>query len=205
VSAGDRGAGIAKIAPTVLRGRFVTLEPLDAERDAAALFAGTPEGCFEYFLDWPAEWTLEAFKAWLSARAHGLTGQTFVVRDARGAAVGSSSLFVVDAAHRGLEIGFTWYTEAARGTAVNPESKLLLLAHAFDGHGAVRVQLKCDARNARSRAAIAKLGAVYEGTLRKHRVLQNGYVRDTAYFSIVAEEWPGVRAGLEARVAKFAR
>jgi RimJ/RimL family protein N-acetyltransferase len=104
-------------------------------------------------------------------------------------------------AHRRLEIGSTWYEPAARGTAVNPACKLLLLAHAFDVIGVNRVALVTDARNARSQAAIARLGAAREGVLRANMITQGGRVRDTVIFSIVAAEWPAVRAGLLARLA----
>lgn len=195
-------AGIERIEAVTLQGPRLDLVPLDVAAHAAALFAATPEGTFDYFLDWPERWDEATFTRWL-ARAQGRPGaQSFVVLErATGTVLGSSSLYVVDGPHRGLEIGFTWYTPAARGTLVNPECKLLLLGHGFDRHGALRVQLKCDARNARSRRAIAKLGAQYEGTLRKHRVLPDGYARDTAYFSVLDTEWPAVRASLLARLA----
>jgi RimJ/RimL family protein N-acetyltransferase len=128
----------------------------------------------------------------------------FVVRDRAGQVVGSSSYYDTDEAHFMTEIGATWYAQASRGTVVNPECKLLMLAHAFDC-GAERVQLKCDGRNVISQRAIAKLGAVREGTLRRHRVNDpERFLRDTVMFSILREEWPGVRAGLEARGARMA-
>ena len=117
-----------------------------------------------------------------------------------GRAAGSTSYLDVDLTVEGLEIGWTWYRRDLWATAVNPECKLLLLRHAFDELGAQRVTLKTDGRNARSQAAIRKLGAAYDGTLRHHRLRNDGSVRDTAFFSILASEWPQVRAGLEARV-----
>jgi RimJ/RimL family protein N-acetyltransferase len=122
-----------------------------------------------------------------------------VVHDGR--AVGSTSYLDIDLEVGGLEIGWTWYTPAVWATPVNPECKLLLLGHAFDDLGAGRVLFKTDALNTRSQAAIRKLGAQYDGTLRHHRLRADGSVRDSAYFSILAEEWPAVRAGLERRVA----
>jgi RimJ/RimL family protein N-acetyltransferase len=122
-----------------------------------------------------------------------------------GRAVGTSSYLDAQPEHRGVEIGFTWIAPAHRGTSVNPESKLLMLSHAFDEKGAERVQLKCDARNTQSQAAIARLGAVREGVLRKHRVLPDGFVRDTVMFSITRAEWPGVREGLGARIRRASR
>jgi RimJ/RimL family protein N-acetyltransferase len=118
---------------------------------------------------------------------------------AGGAVVGMSSYLAIDRANAALEIGATYYRPQARGGAVNPAAKRLLLGHAFDA-GARRVQLKVDAINARSRAAVLKLGAVQEGILRQDRVTWTGRVRDTVYFSILAAEWPQVRAGLDARL-----
>lgn len=117
-----------------------------------------------------------------------------------GRAVGSSSYLDVDLDVGGLEIGWTWYARSAWGGRVNPECKLVLLGHAFDDLGAARVTLKTDARNARSRSAITRLGAREDGTLRHAKLRNDGSVRDTTYFSILAREWPDVRAGLQARL-----
>ena len=114
--------------------------------------------------------------------------------------VGSTRFLEIVPAHKRAEIGWTWYATSAQASSVNPECKLLLLNHAFAA-GANRVELKTDARNARSRAAIAKLGAKQEGVLRARMVMHDGYIRDDVYFSIIRSEWPGVRAGLEARLA----
>jgi RimJ/RimL family protein N-acetyltransferase len=122
-----------------------------------------------------------------------------VVADGR--AVGSTSYLDVDLAVEGLEIGWTWYARAVWATHVNPACKLLLLAHAFDDLGVQRVTFKLDARNTRSFRAVQRLGAQYDGTLRHHRLRADGAVRDSAYFSVLAAEWPAVRAGLEARLA----
>lgn len=118
-------------------------------------------------------------------------------------AVGSTSYLDLRPAHRGLEIGNTWLGESARSTRVNPEMKHLMLEYAFGSLGCLRVQLKTDARNLRSQAALRKLGAVYEGTLRKHMICRDGFVRDTVMFSITDEEWPSLRAALEARLTRF--
>ncbi len=198
-----RPASIDRIDAITLRGPRLDLVPLDLDAHADALFEITPPGCFEFFLSWPERWDRGSFRAWLaqSLTRPGIRPFVVVDRDS-GQVLGCSSLYVVDAAHAGLEIGFTWYAPAARGTWVNPECKLLLLSHGFDHHRALRIQLKCDARNARSRAAIAKLGAAFEGVLRKHRVLPDGYARDTAYFSVIDTEWPAVKAGLLARLGE---
>ena len=116
-----------------------------------------------------------------------------------GAVVGTTSFFDISAAHRRVEIGMTFLTEGARAGPVNPDIKLAMLSHAF-GAGAVRVELVTDARNLRSQAAIARLGAVREGVLRRHKITWTGHVRDTVMFSITDLDWPAVRAGLEARL-----
>lgn len=187
--------------PPTLRHDPIALRPLTAE-DAPALFACTPPDSFRYFLSNPVEWTPKAFAEWLHAHATSPKVRAFLVVDARsGAPLGSSAYLDIDAPNRSLEIGATWYVQAARGTAVNSTCKLLLLEHAFATVGCERVTLKCDSRNAHSRAAIAAIGATFEGILRKHRVMQDGYVRDTAYFSVIREEWPRVRQHLLARIS----
>jgi RimJ/RimL family protein N-acetyltransferase len=102
----------------------------------------------------------------------------------------------------GVEIGSTWYAGSAQGTFVNPAAKLLLIGHAF-ACGAERVELKTDALNARSRAAMLKMGATFEGIHRRHMRRADGTLRDTAWFSVLREEWPEVKAGLEARLAAY--
>jgi RimJ/RimL family protein N-acetyltransferase len=118
-----------------------------------------------------------------------------------GSVVGTSSYLEVSRSDSRLEIGSTAYAPSVWGTQVNPQTKLLLLAHAFDDLGAGRVQLKTDVRNTRSQQAIARLGATYEGTLRRYQRRADGSVRDTVLFSITAEEWPEVRRRLEERLA----
>src|SRR4030095_155250 len=103
----------------------------------------------------------------------------------------------IDLANRRLEIGWTWVAPAYQRTAVNTEAKLLLLTHAFERLGVNRVELKTDALNQKSRTAIARLGAVEEGTFRKHIVTASGRVRDTVYYSIIDTEWPTVKRRLE--------
>ena len=193
--------------PITLAGRVVTLAPLAPEHEDA-LFALTPPDTLRHFLDWPGEWTRDAFRAWLHARSAAPGTQTFVVLDTStgapgtpGGVLGSTAYMDINPKDRSVEIGSTWYTPSARGTRVNPESKLLLLRHAFETHGVARVTLKCDARNIVSQRAIAGIGAVREGTLRRHRRQPDGYLRDTVYFSVIAEDWPRVRALLESRLA----
>ena len=114
--------------------------------------------------------------------------------------VGSTRFGNVDAANRRVEIGWTWVAPPWQRTAVNTGAKYLMLRHAFEVLGCVRVELKTDALNERSRAAIRRIGAREEGTLRRHMIVQGGRHRDTVYHSVIAEEWPGVRAALEERL-----
>ena len=119
-----------------------------------------------------------------------------------GQVVGTSTYFMASAKHGGVEIGATFLRPDVRASAVNPEAKILMLGHAFDS-GAVRVQFKVDMRNERSQAAVAKLGAVREGVLRREARTWTGHVRDTVVFSILDSEWPAVRLRLEQRLAEL--
>jgi RimJ/RimL family protein N-acetyltransferase len=124
------------------------------------------------------------------------------VRQADGRVVGSTRFLDLRRPNRGLEIGWTWIDPQAQRTGVNTEAKFLMLRHAFEDLGAIRVQLKTDERNLRSRTAIARLGASFEGILRKYQARFDGYVRNTAMFSITAEDWPAVKARLEGMLAR---
>lgn len=182
-----------------LTGFGLVVAPLLVEH-AAELLPFSPPETFRYFNARPADASLRAFRDFLDAGLADASRWAFIVRDAAtGAALGSSSFLDLRPAHRGLEIGCTWYAPAVRGTRVNPVCKFLLLEHAFGAMDAARVQLKCDDRNEHSKRAIARTGARFEGVLRKHMILPDGFVRDTAMFSIIREEWPTVREGLVAR------
>jgi RimJ/RimL family protein N-acetyltransferase len=125
-----------------------------------------------------------------------------VVDQDHGRIVGSTSFYDINPDHRALAIGHTWYSTSAQGTTVNPEAKSLLLRRAFDELGAVRVVWHTDERNAQSRAGITKLGAAFEGLLRKHRPLPDGTWRTTAQFAMIDDDWPAARAALDKRIAK---
>jgi RimJ/RimL family protein N-acetyltransferase len=116
--------------------------------------------------------------------------------------VGHTRLFDIFPAHRQLEIGHTWHNPAVWRTRVNTESKYLLLTYCFETLGMVRVQFKTDLRNTRSQAAITRLGAVKEGILRQHRIMHDGYIRDSVMFSIIDREWPDVKLRLEGLLAE---
>jgi RimJ/RimL family protein N-acetyltransferase len=122
-----------------------------------------------------------------------------------GRVVGSTSYLGIVLKHKSAEIGATWYSADVQGTAVNPECKLLLLKHAFEDWGAVRVQLKTDVNNTHSQRAILKLGAKFEGRLRNHGIRPDGTIRDAMLYSMIPSEWPTVKKGLEARIENFAR
>jgi N-acetyltransferase len=127
----------------------------------------------------------------------------YAIRLVDGTLVGTSSLLEIDLANESIHLGATLYGRRWWGTAVNPEAKLLLLAHCFDDCGFGRVKIQTDALNTHSQAAIAKLGARREGVLRRHSRREDGTFRDTVVYSILADEWPDVRDGLRARLAAF--
>jgi RimJ/RimL family protein N-acetyltransferase len=132
----------------------------------------------------------------LEGRATGASIPFAQIARAEGRAVGATRYLNISRSDLGLEIGWTWIGKRWQRTAINTEAKFLLLCHAFEDLGAARVQLKTDARNLQSQAAIARLGAVREGVLRKYQRTRNGFIRDTVMFSIVADEWPEVKGRL---------
>jgi len=190
------------VAP--LEDRFVRLEPftdalndevrraLDCDSRSWDVMVGAAYG--PHFNGW-----------WASAMTALTAGSRIpyaVRRKADGAVVGTTSLYEIRPEYRRCEIGSTFYRPEARGGVVNPACKRLLFAHAFDA-GAVRVEIVTDALNAGSQAAIRKLGARDEGVLRKHKITFTGRIRDTAQFAVLDDDWPEVRARLDARLAGF--
>jgi len=188
----------------VLNGRWVQLEPLGEQHREALRIAADDERIWLHTL-------LIArgpeFDRWFDeALAQRSTGRQFpfAIRHlANQKLVGSTSYLDPVLRHRRVEIGSTWYTPDVWGTHVNPECKLLLLAHAFEVLGINRVSFCTDARNTRSQAAIAKLGAVKEGIMRAHMVTQGNRIRDSVLYSIVISDWPGVKARLTTRLMEF--
>ena len=193
------------LSPVTLTGRHVCLEPL-AAKHFPALERNGAEAEIWRWMPFSQSDPRESARAWcatLSAmQARGEAAAFAIVEVATGEAVGGTSLFDYAEVHKRGEIGYTWHAKRVWRTAVNTECKLLLLRHAFETMGLNRVQLKTDARNERSQAAIARLGAVREGVLRAHMVMPDGWVRDSVMFSIVAREWPTVKAGLAAKLAR---
>jgi RimJ/RimL family protein N-acetyltransferase len=190
--------------PVRLSGRHVRLEPLESRHLPALLAAAQDPGIFQWFLTPPLGDEAEMTK-WvedgLRAQAAGTEVAWATVRLADGRVVGSTRFLDIRRANRGLEIGHTWLAPEAQRTPLNTEAKFLQLRYAFETLGAWRVQLKTDERNQRSRDAIARIGANFEGILRRYQARHDGFVRNTAMFSITADDWPAVKAGLEAKLA----
>jgi RimJ/RimL family protein N-acetyltransferase len=193
---------------TVLEGRHVRLEPLDPAAHSAALFAagGGDEEVWRWLPTTTphSEQELRAIAAGVVASARSSGGLALaVVEKSGGRAVGWTSYHDVSTVDERLEIGWTWYGRAHWGTAVNAESKLLLMAHAFEELGIGRICWKTDHLNTRSQQAISRLGAVREGVWRRHRLRSDGTTwRDSVFFSMLADEWPAAKARLEERLLR---
>jgi RimJ/RimL family protein N-acetyltransferase len=186
----------------VLTGQRVQLEPLSEAHRAGLRAAADDPRIWQHMiapLRGPEFDT--AFDLSLAQHAAGQRVPFAVRRLADGRLIGSTSYIEPHERHKRVEIGATWYVPDEWGAAVNPECKLLLLQHAFEEMGFNRVSFITDVRNERSQAAIAKLGAVREGILRSHMVVQGGRIRDSVQFSIIVSEWPAVKARLVARLA----
>jgi N-acetyltransferase len=186
-----------------LEGSVIALEPL-AERHEEGLFEAAKDAEIWRWLPLDASGSREGFGAWMRAAlaaAEAGTEVPFATLDARtGEPIGSTRYLALRPEHRGLEIGWTWLAPARWGTGANVEAKLLMLGHAFERLGCLRVEFKTDARNERSRAALEALPATFEGVFRKHMLVRGGERRDSAYYSITDDEWPGVRANLRRRL-----
>jgi RimJ/RimL family protein N-acetyltransferase len=190
------------LEPVILEGSHVRLEPLTrAHFDDLVEVALDPE-----IWRWTTERALspEELRAWidraLAMRDTGTAMPFATVALPHGKAIGGTRFATYSPADRRVEIGWTWIGRDWQRTAVNTEAKYLMLRHAFETLGCIRVELRTDVNNERSRAAILRIGAKEEGILRKHSTTASGRVRDTIYYSILEEEWPSVKAGLEARL-----
>jgi RimJ/RimL family protein N-acetyltransferase len=183
---------------TPLEGRFVRLEPLAPEHRAGLEAVGADDSIWRYS---PRGGTIQQYLDAAYAAVVQDNHHPYVVRFlAEDKLVGMTRLFDISLQNRGAEIGSTWYHPDYWAGKTNPECKYLLLQHALETCGLIRVQLKTDLRNKRSQAAIAKMGAKPEGTLRNHMVLPDGRFRDSVYFSVLPDEWPTVKQGLRARL-----
>ena len=191
-----------KLEPVTLEGRSVRLEPLAVAHHPALCEVG---------LD-PELWRLIPYRvstahemrdyigSALEAQAAGTAIPFATVERASARVVGSTRFMNIDAANRRVEIGATWIAKPWQRTTINTEAKYLMLRHAFETLGCIRVELKTDAVNQQSRQAILRIGAREEGTLRQHMVTWSGRLRDTVYYSILDSEWPGVKANLEGKL-----
>ncbi|HEX2189882.1 MAG TPA: GNAT family protein [Longimicrobiaceae bacterium] len=192
------------LEPVVLAGRHVRLEPLAPEHVPALCEAGLDPELWRWTLS--AVRTPEEMRAYVEAalreRDAGRALPFATVEAAGGRVVGSTRIAGLSAADRRVEVGWSWVGRPWQRTPANTEAKYLMLRHAFETLGMARVELKTDALNQRSRAAILRLGAREEGTLRRHMRSQDGRMRDTVYFSILDDEWPEVRARLEEMLAR---
>lgn len=187
-----------------LEGERVVLEPLEAAHAGELWEAAQAPETWRWLAH--LNKSREFFDGWLdltlAAAGEGHEGPFAVRRRADGAVVGSTRFMAARPADRVVEIGWTWFNPSVWRSGVNVETKLLMLGDAFERLWCVRVELKTDARNERSRTAIAALPAQFEGVLRKHMIVPDVGQRDTAYFSVIDEEWPAVRANLERRLAR---
>jgi RimJ/RimL family protein N-acetyltransferase len=187
------------LEPVVLEGRHVRLEPLSFAHHAGLCEVGLDASLLEVTESYTL--TPEGLRAYieaaLEAQAAGTALPFAVISKADARPVGSTRYGNIDRDNRRVEIGWTWYGRPWQRTAVNTETKLLLLRHAFETLGCTRVEFKTDALNERSRRALLRIGAREEGTFRHHMVMPSGRIRDTVYFSIIDDEWPAVKARLE--------
>lgn len=189
-----------EIKPVTLQGKHVRLEPLTEAHIPALAEIGVGQGFWDFMLYGPMN-NAEDMGKWvrqlLSCVDMG-TDLPFAVIDlASGRVAGATRYLNIMPKDRGLEIGGTWYGPEFQRTAVNTESKYLLLSHAFETLGCIRVQLKTDLRNERSQKAIERIGAVKEGVLRNHMILPDGRFRHSVFYSILDTEWPDVKKRLE--------
>jgi RimJ/RimL family protein N-acetyltransferase len=192
------------VEPITLEGRTIRLEPLSLDHHAAL--------CEVAFDDDIWRWTTtmirtpEDLRAYIElalkwqSEGHALPFAT--IEQASGRVVGSTRFGNIERAHRRVEIGWTWIGKSWQRTPVNTEAKYLMLRHAFETRGCIRVELKTDVLNERSRKAILRIGAKEEGILRKHMIVPSGRIRDSVYYSIVDTEWPAVKARLEEQLAR---
>lgn len=191
------------VHPATLEGRSVRLDPLSLTHLDQLCEVGLDEDLWRWIPSPPVR-DREGMRAYIQEALDGQRREIALpfatILKASGRAIGCSRYGNIDRHNRRVEIGWTWIGRPWQRTAVNTEAKYLMLQHAFETLGCIRVELKTDALNERSRRAILRIGAKEEGTFRRHMITASGRVRDTVYFSIVDREWPEVKAGLEARL-----
>jgi RimJ/RimL family protein N-acetyltransferase len=190
------------VAPVTLEGRYVRLEPLVKVHLAGLAEVGLDEELWRWI---PTQVrTAEEMAAYietaLEEQARGVSLPFAIVEKAAGRAIGSTRYGNIDRTHHRVEIGWTWVARECQRTAVNTEAKYLLLRHAFETLGCIRVELKTDSLNEKSRAAILRIGAQHEGIFRNHMITASGRIRHSAYYSIIDSEWPAVKTRLESKL-----
>jgi N-acetyltransferase len=191
-----------KVGPVVLEGRCVRLEPLSQAHHAALCEVGLDEDLWRWIpvpVRTPTEMA-EYIETALKEQARGVSLPFAQIEKSTGRAIGSTRYMNIERVHHRVEIGSTWVARAWQRSAVNTEAKYLLLRHAFETLGCIRVELKTDSCNERSRAAILRIGAQQEGIFRNHMITASGRIRHTVYFSVVDWEWPEVKARLESKL-----
>jgi RimJ/RimL family protein N-acetyltransferase len=195
---------VRRIEPVTLEGRLIRLEPLSLDHVAGLAEVGLDPAVLRWTIARPA--TVDELRAWAEAAIAGRDAGTelpFATIDrATGRPIGSSRYLNIVLEHRRVEIGWTWVAPAWQRTGVNREAKLLMLAHAFDTLGCRRVEFKTDSLNEPSRTALLGIGAQFEGIFRNHMIMPEGRMRHSAYYSVIDEEWPAVRARLERSLAR---
>ncbi len=187
-----------EIAPVVLEGRKVRLDPMRADHLDLLVEAGRFDELWQWTVAKATDRaSMESYmNAALEDAAAGTSLPFVTVDKSSGRVIGSTRFGNIDRYNRRAEIGWTWITPEFQRTHVNSEAKYLMLTHAFEVWECVRVELKTDALNTKSRAAMLRIGCVEEGIMRRHMLSQGGRFRDSAYYSVIDSEWPDVRARL---------
>lgn len=201
----DIASASSSAAPS-LEGMHVRLDPLSREHVPALAAIGLDPELWRWTVSQvrTAEDMARYVDAALAEQTQGRSVPFATVERSSGRVVGSTRFGSIDLGNRRVEIGWTWIARAWQRTVINTEAKYLMLRHAFEVLDCIRVELKTDVLNERSRAAMRRIGAVEEGVLRSHMITESGRVRDTVYYSILADEWPDVRARLEAKLERSA-
>jgi N-acetyltransferase len=188
-----------RVEPVTLEGRIVRLEPLSLDHVPGLAEVGLDPTIWRWTIARPA--SVDDLRAWaeatLAARDAGTEFPFATIDAASGRPIGSSRYLNIALAHRRLEIGWTWLAPAWQRTGANREAKLLMLTHAFETLGCRRVEFKTDSNNEPSRTALLGIGATFEGIFRKHMVMPGDGVRHSAWYSVIDDEWPAVKARLE--------
>jgi len=194
-----------KIQTIILTGKVVRLEPLSESHVPDLTISGQDESIWQYML-YNTIHTEQQMRSWvldlLDRQTKGTDLPFTVIHPDSGRAIGATRYLNIRPQDRALEIGGTWYAVEFQRTAVNTECKYLLLKHAFEGLKCIRVQFKTDLRNERSQRALERIGAVKEGILRSHIITPDGFIRDSVFYSVLASEWPVVKARLEEKLQK---